>query len=131
MKKVTLMMVAILISAITFSQTFYKVSKCSYSTYDNDRWTTQQNTYPERMFVIMNKSNVKITNEVESNFIMYGEVETKNYSTHTAYTWDAYDKEGKQCSLIFKISKNDASGNCYLSVLYGLYCFEYTLTIQN
>lgn len=123
-------MIAVLISAITFSQTFYKVSRCSYSIYENE-WKTQETNYPEKMFVIMNKSNIKITNESESNFILYGEVKTSNYSTHTAYTWDAYDKDGTQCRVMFKISKGESNGVCYLSVLYGLTCLDYVLNIQN
>lgn len=131
MKKVTLMLVAVLISVITFSQTFYKVSQCGYSVYEYNEWKKQETNYPQKMFVIMNNSNIKITNEGESNFILYGEMKTSTYSTHTAYTWDAYDKDGTQCKIIFKINKEESNGICYFSVLYGLTCFDYTLKIQN
>jgi uncharacterized protein YxeA len=130
MKKVTLILVAVLISAITFSQTFYKVTQCSYNVYENE-WKTQETNYPDKMFVIVNKSNIKITNESESNFILYGEMKTNNYSTHTAYTWSAYDKEGSQCKVMFKVNKGEGNGICYLSVLYGLICYDYILNIQN
>lgn len=123
------MVVAILISAITFSQTFYKVSQCSYNVYENE-WKNQETNYPDKMFVIVNKSNIKITNDNESNFILYGEMKTNTYSTHTAYIWDAYDKQGRDCTIMFKVNKGEGNGVCYLSVLYGLTCFDYVLTIQ-
>jgi len=128
MKKVILMMMAVLISAITFSQTFYKVTQCSYSLYINNEWVTQETNYPKKMFVILNKENIKITNESESNFVVYGKVETNEYSTHTALTWDAYDKNAVQCKIIIKINKDDDDNKYSLSILYDTRCLDYALS---
>ena len=62
---------------------------------------------------------------------MYGEVEIKEHSTHTSYSWDSYDKDGRQCVIVMKKNKDDQDGIGYLSIVYGLNCIEYVIKIQN
>lgn len=97
--------------------------------YINEQWVDKDYTYPNKMFVIVEGYNVKITNESESKFILYGEMETSTYSTHTTYSWDCYDKDGRSCRFILKKSNG---GTSTISILYSelLYCFQYSVENQ-
>jgi len=54
------------------------------------------------MFIILNKSEVKITNSSESKYVTYGKPETIKYKTYNCTSWSAYDKDGKDCQMIMK-----------------------------
>jgi hypothetical protein len=52
--------------------------------------------------VITKGKSVKITNEDESSYMTYGDMEKKSYENFECYSWWAYDKNGKQCEIIIK-----------------------------
>ena len=101
MKKLLLLLL-VFISTTTYAQKFSKVYRASLLVYENDSWITKQNVYPKSIMVITKGNSVKITNEAESSYMTYGEMEKKSYETFECYSWDAYDKDGKQCEIIIK-----------------------------
>jgi hypothetical protein len=101
MKKLLLVLLVSL-STITYAQKFSKVYRASLIAYENEAWVTKQNVYPKSIMVITNGNSIKITNENESSYMTYGEMEKKSYETFECYSWNAYDKEGKQCEIIIK-----------------------------
>lgn len=101
MKKLLLLLL-VSISTITYAQKFSKVYRASLLIYENNEWVTKKNIYPKSIMIITNGNSVKITNENESSYMTYGEMEKKSYETFECYSWDAYDKEGKQCEIIIK-----------------------------
>jgi hypothetical protein len=101
MKKLLLLLL-VSISTITYAQKFSKVYRASLLVYENNEWVTKKNIYPKSIMVITNGNSVKITNENESSYMTYGEMEKKSYETFDCYSWYAYDKEGKQCEIIIK-----------------------------
>jgi len=101
MKKLLLVLLVSL-STITYAQKFRKVYRASLLVYENEAWVTKQNVYPKSIMVITNGNSIKITNENESSYMTYGEMEKKSYENFECYSWDAYDKDGKQCEVIIK-----------------------------
>ena len=81
------------------------------------------------MYIIVDGYNIKITNESESKFVLYGEPEITTYSTHSTYTWGCYDKKGNSCKFMLKKSNN---GSTTMSILYlqELYTLQYNVEIQ-
>jgi hypothetical protein len=84
-------------TATSFSQSFDKVEKAIVYSYQNDNWVTEQTTYPERMFIIIEGSEIRITNKTESKFVTYGYPKKENTKDYESNTWDAYDKDGVSC----------------------------------
>ena len=110
MKKLTLLMIAIVMSLASFSQaSFYLVKSVTYSQYINDEWVEQitKKSESNNVFMIFNGSSIKITNENESSFETYGDFTDKNYPSHTAKIWSAYDKNGNDCYIMIKKWKDN------------------------
>ena len=127
MKQIKLLLIGLLLSISSFAQQFYKVLDASYATYTDDYgWKTQSTNIPKHIFAIFNDRTIKITNEDESLFVTYGEPLIKTYSTHTATIWDAYDKQGRDCTVMIRSSNT----SCVLSIIYNRVSFDYTLKIE-
>lgn len=102
MKKAVLLVLITLTSIIGYSQKFEKVYRASVIKYDGSKWNSEKDVYPKNIFVITNGWEIKITNEAESKYITYGDVEKIKYEEFDCYSWDAYDKDGKVCQVIIK-----------------------------
>ena len=130
MKKIKLLLVALAVSLTSFSQTFYKVLQADYSTYtDVGGWKVQSTNIPKHIFVIVNGTAIKITNEDESLFVTYSQPIRTEYGTHYAIMWDAYDKKGIDCTIMLRVSYSDKP-SC-LSVIYNRISFDYTIVPNN
>ena len=120
MKKLTLLMIAIVISITSFSQaSFYKVISVTYSQYIDNEWVEQStnNTESNNIFMIFNNSSIKVTNKNESSFVTYGDATDQDYPDHTAKIWTAYDKNGNDCYIMIKKWKNNTE-NISVSAIY-------------
>ena len=102
MKKLLLVVTLLLVTTFCYSQSFNKVYKATYIKYINGRWVDGESTYPESMFIIMEGSEIKITNESESKFITYGDYQKTSYNDFVCYSWNCYDKKGNDCTFMMK-----------------------------
>ena len=131
MKKLTLLMIAIVISITSFSQaSFYKVISVTYSQYIDSEWVEQStnNTESNNIFMIFNNSSIKVTNKNESSFVTYGDATDQDYPDHTAKIWTAYDKNGDDCYVMIKVLKKDAEYKSVSIVYNGKNeCFEFII----
>lgn len=101
MKKViSLTIIASLFVMTSFSQTFDKVRKALYYTYEKEQWVAGTPTYPERMFIIIKGNDIKITNQSNSRYITYGDNRKENTKDYDSDTWDAYDQDGSTCTVM-------------------------------
>jgi hypothetical protein len=101
MKKViSLTIIASLFVMTSFAQTFDKVRKALYYTYEKEQWVAGTPTYPERMFIIIKGSEVRVTNKSDSKYITYGDNRHEKTSDYDSDTWDAYDEDGSTCTLM-------------------------------
>ena len=97
-----LLLISILLSGVCYSQNFNKVYSATPYYYRYGEWVKGEVNYPERMFVILDGNNIKITNQAESKYVTYGNPTKSSTSEYTSATWDCYDKEGNQCVFIMK-----------------------------
>lgn len=128
MKTIKLTILALIISTICYSQSYNKVSKCVFIKYDGNHWVDKDVNYPERIFVILNESEVNITNEAKTKIVTYGTPDKKNYEDGQVLMWDAYDEDGKPCVFMMKQfydSKNVIFTLAYIKQGYG---FQYYST---
>ena len=102
MKKISLLILSALFATVSFSQDFNKVYRCSYIKYVNERWVDESTNYPEGMYIFLDGNEIKITNDKQSKFVTYGNPVQKKYEGYVCNTWDAYDKEGRDCQFIMK-----------------------------
>jgi hypothetical protein len=102
MKKILLIVSLLLVTTFCHSQSFNKVIKATFIKYVNGRWIDGESSYPDNMFIIMEGSEIKITNNVESKFVTYGECQKINNKDFTCYTWNCYDKKGNDCTFMMK-----------------------------
>jgi hypothetical protein len=130
MKRILITLFIALTSFVTKSQDFYKVSEVSYETYRNEKWNADQTTYPENMFLIMEGSTIKITDASNSKYVTYGKPTHREYSTHTATWWNAYDNDGKSCIAMIKAS-NDNRDSYFVCFMYDKYMYSYVISYQS
>ena len=111
------------LSTSAFCQDFYKISKTVFQIYNGRNWVENRVTYPEGLFVIIKSNEITITNKKESKFIIYGDYEESRFESHTTYTWNCYDEEGKSCICMLKVPKYNNT-ICF-TFMYDNYCFDY------
>lgn len=122
MKKI-LVLLAILISGIAFSQQEYRIYKIKFgpkNNYTND-YDTQENRVNMRM--ILDNSVVKIFDDARSVYI------TKNYrvikedSQGSIAKWDAVDERGRNVGIFMTFNKETNESS--LAVMYNDFMFQY------
>jgi hypothetical protein len=102
MKKIILLIALTLIATFTFAQSYNKVYKATYIQYINGRWVDGEYNYPDNMYIILNKNNIRITNNKNASYITYGSSTKKYYDGFECSSWDCYDVDGKSLTFIMK-----------------------------
>jgi hypothetical protein len=128
MKTIKLTILALIISTFCYSQSYNKISKCVFIKYVGTEWVDKDVNYPERIFVILNDSEVNITNEAKTKIITYGNPEKKNYDDGQVTMWDAYDEDGKNCVFMIKYFYGTKTVVFTLAYLKQGYGFQYYST---
>ena len=108
MKKIIILLFAVFATLFTTAQTFNKVTECRMEKYQDNRWVVVERSYPETMFVIIKDKNIKITNQEESEYEVYGDPNVSKYDSHYAYAWSAVSKDAKTCHVMIKTSLEDS-----------------------
>lgn len=101
--KSKILVALLFVTTIGFSQNFHKVYKANAYSYTNGDWSIIESNYPERVFVILDKSEIKVTNQSESRYVTYGDANTLKKSEYEQTSWNAYDKDGKSCKIVLKL----------------------------
>ena len=97
-----LLLISLMLSGVCYSQSFNKVYMATPYFYRYGEWVKGETNYPERMYIILEGSIVKITNEDDSKYVTYGNPTKNTTKDYTSQSWDAYDKDGKQCLFVMK-----------------------------
>jgi hypothetical protein len=108
MKKIIILLFAVFTTLFTTAQTFNKVTECRLEKYQDNKWVVVERTYPETMFVIIKDKNIKITNQEDSEYEVYGDPNVSKYDSHYAYAWSAVNKDAKTCHVMIKTSLEDS-----------------------
>jgi len=125
MKKVSTLLIGLFMTFTSFSQSFQKVAKAVAYSYINNEWVTDRTTYPETMYVIINGSEIKVTNKTESKYITYGYPKKENTSEYESNTWDAYDQDGDPCS--FSMTRYYETEGYSIFVMYKRVAVQYII----
>ena len=115
MKKITLIVVSLLLTLFSYSQSFSKVLVASKSEWNGTEWKTISSSRPTDMFVIMKDWDITIG---EYKFRAYDDPEKTTYDTHVTYSWKCVNAEGGKCMFMMKKFKPDYSTHMLYSIVY-------------
>ena len=124
MKKVTLMVVGLLLTLFSYSQDFNRVVNVTKSKWNGDEWKVISSNKPDDMFVIIDEWNITIGSY---KFRTYDDPEKTTYESHVCYTWKCVDKDGDKCIFMMKKFKPEVSTHMLYGILYpeNLVMYEY------
>ena len=124
MKKIKALFILLCISTISYSQSFNKVTKAIYLEYDGVDWNEKSSQEPKNMYVILKDYEVTINNVSESKYMTYGNSEKVVKKDYVMKTWNAIDKDGKDCRFGMEFL-NDYPKVTIFFIYYDKYAFEY------
>lgn len=116
MKKVTLIVVSLLLTIIGYSQNFYRVVQASKSEWNGTEWKTVSSSKPTDLFVISKDWNITIG---EYKFRTYDDYEKTTFEDHVTYSWKCINGEGSKCMFMIKKFKPEISSHSLYSILYS------------
>jgi len=115
MKKVTLIVVSLLLTLFSYSQDFNRVIVASKSEWNGTEWKTISSSKPTDMFVIMKDWDITIGTY---KFKTYDDPEKTTYESHVCYTWKCVNGNGDKCVFMMKKFKPEVSSHMLYSILY-------------
>ena len=115
MKKLSLIVVSLLLTLFSYSQSFERVVRASKCEYRDEKWVTVSTQYPKDCFVIINDWDITICSY---KFRTYDDVETDKYEDHITYTWKCMNGEGGKCFFMMKKFKPEVSSHMIYSIVY-------------
>jgi hypothetical protein len=115
MKKVTLIVVSLLLTLFSYSQSFSKVLVASKSEWNGNEWKTVSSSRPADMFVIMKDWDITIGTY---KFKTYDDPEKTTYESHVCYTWKCVNGNGDKCVFMMKKFKPEVSSHMLYSIVY-------------
>ena len=115
MKKVTLIVVSLLLTLFSYSQDFNRVVVASKSEWNGTEWKTVSSSRPTDMFVIMKEWDITIGTY---KFKTYDTPEKTTYEDHVTYTWKCVNGEGSKCYFMMKKFKPEVSSHMLYSIVY-------------
>lgn len=123
-------LIAILLPLSIFSQSRFKVTKCSSDLYMGGSWVTFQTNYPKTMLLDVDGNVFRINNADHSVYTLTGDSTVNNYPEYITYTWNAYDKDHKDChAMITQLLNDDCT--FYFSIFYEAKCYNWMLKEVN
>lgn len=118
MKKLSLIVVCLLLTLLGFSQDFSRVLKITKSEWKNDNWSVVDTQYPKDLFIIMKDWDIKIgTFKLKT----YDEPEKTTYEVHTVYSWKCIDENGEKCTFMMKKFKPEVTTHILIGLVYEQY----------
>lgn len=115
MKKVTLVVLGMLMMILTYSQSFDRVVRASKCEWRGSDWVTVSTSRPTDYFVIIKDWEITIGT---SKFRTYGDVEKSNYDQHVTFTWNCINANGVKCFFMMKKSKLSTNIHSLYSIVY-------------
>lgn len=126
MKKVTLIVVSLLLTLFSYSQSFDRVVRASKCEYINEKWVTVSTQYPTDIFVIMKDWEITIGTY---KFKTYDQSEKTIHDDHITYTWKCVNGNGEQCFFMMKVFNPTITSHMLYSIVYPTgVMYEYETT---
>ena len=115
MKKVLLIVVGLLITVFSYSQSFNRIIKATKSQYTDNKWVEIESQEPKDAFLIMKDWDITIGT---TKYRTYDESEKTTYEEHEAYTWKCVDANGTKCYFIIKRFKPSVTLHMMYVIIY-------------
>ena len=116
MKKLSLMVVGLLLTVLSYSQDFYRVVRATTMEYRDTNWVNLETQYPSDLFIIMKEYDVKIGT---AKFRTYDAPEKTTYSDHITYSWECIDAEGINCVYMMKQFDKNITTHTHHIIMYA------------
>jgi hypothetical protein len=114
MKKLTLIVVSLLVTLFSYSQKD-RIVKATSSTYKNEKWEVTETQYPVNQFVTIKDWDVTIG---KFKLKTYGQYEKNVYEDHITYTWSATTQDDTDCYFMMKVFDPNVTSHIIYSVVY-------------
>jgi hypothetical protein len=115
MKKVTLIVVSLLLTVLSYAQDFNKVIRASKAEWNGTEWKTVSTSYPTDFFVIMKDWDITIGTY---KFKTYEDYEKTIHSDHVTFTWKCINGNGDKCFFMMKKFRPEVSTHMLYSIVY-------------
>jgi hypothetical protein len=115
MKKVSLIVVSLLLTLFSYSQDFNRVVNVTKSEWTGEAWKVVSANKPSDMFVIIDEWDITIGTY---KFKTYDDPEKNVYEDHMCYTWKCIDKDGGKCLFMMKKFRPEVSKHMLYAILY-------------
>jgi hypothetical protein len=115
MKKVTLIVVSLIATLLSYSQDFSRVIRESKCEYRDEKWVTVSTNYPTDLFLIMKDWDITIG---KYKFKTYDQSEKTIYDDHVCYTWKCINGEGDKCFFMMKKFRPEVSTHMLYAIVY-------------
>jgi hypothetical protein len=115
MKKLSLIVVSLLLTILSYSQDYNRVVRASKCEWKEDKWITVSTEYPKDCFVIIKDWDVTLCTY---KFRTYDEADKDVYDDHVTYTWKCVNGNGDKCFFMMKKFKPQVSTHMIYSIVY-------------
>jgi len=115
MKKVSLMVVGLLLTLLSYSQDFNRVIKATKSEWINNEWKTIRTTAPTDMFIIIKDWEITVGTY---KFRTFDDPEKTTHENHVTFTWKCVNGEGEKCFFMMKKFRPEVTSHSLYSIVY-------------
>lgn len=122
MKKITFIVVSLLLTLFSYSQDFNRVIQANKSEFKDGKWVTVDAKYPKDMFLIMKDWDITIgTYKLKT----YDIPDKTIYDDHITYTWKAVNPDGEKCFFMMKRFNSSVTTHMVYCVVYEQFLTMY------
>ena len=115
MKKVSLMVVGLLLTLLSYSQDFNRVIKATKSEWINSEWKTIRTSAPTDMFIIIKDWEITVGTY---KFRTFDDPEKTTHENHVTFTWKCVNGEGEKCFFMMKKFRPEVTSHSLYSIVY-------------
>jgi hypothetical protein len=116
MKKLSLIIVSLLLTVFSYAQDFSRVIKATKLEWKDDKWVVINTQYLTDMFIIIKDWDIKIG---PYKLKTYGDPKKVIYDTHITYSWKCIDYDGNKCIFMIKKFKPEITTHILYAIVYG------------
>jgi hypothetical protein len=115
MKKVSLMVVGLLLILLSYSQDFNKVIRATKSEWNGNEWKIIRTSEPAGMFIIIKDWEITVGTY---KFRTFDDPEKNVYEKHVTYTWKCVNGDGEKCFFMMKKFKPEVTSHSLYTIVY-------------
>ena len=110
MKKIITTIISLTLFIVAYCQPLkYKVSEVKRLNYDEytSEWETIDSTFPSEMYAFFNNTRIKVTDKLNSSYVVYGSPEKKTMPNYATAKWSAIDESQRDCIVMLQVVNPD------------------------